>query len=82
MSKSLIEKLEEKQNKLKLQINEAKKKEARKLALEHKKKCELIGKALTKEMKVNDDIKSTINSILDKHTKTTKDRKMLGLPTE
>ena len=82
MSKSLLEKLQEKQDKLNKQIKEAKKKEAIKSSLINKKKYELIGGALTKEMKINDELKNTVNIILDKNIKTVKDRKLLGLPTK
>ncbi len=79
MKKSLLEKLEEKQKKLKLEIREAKRKEAKLFSEGHKKRCEIIGEAFIKEMKNNEEIKVTVDEIIRKHIKTDKNKKILGI---
>jgi len=78
-NKTLVEKLEAKQKKLKGEIAAAKRKEAAKAAGLHKKRCEIIGAAVVAELGDNEALRLQLEPVIDKRTTSAQHRKMLGL---
>lgn len=75
----LLDKLLERQAKLAEEIKKAKAAQAKKEAATHADKCRALGAAILAEMESNEQLKLTINPIIEKHTKLSRDRKLLGL---
>ena len=76
---SLIQKLEERQEKLRKQIKDAKAKAARKAAALYERKCRIVGAALLAEMDNNPALAEQLRPLIDARTTKPSERKMMGL---
>jgi hypothetical protein len=77
---TMLDKLLEQEAALKHKIKDARKQEEKKKAQIQVKKAKIIGVAVLAEIETNQLFKQSLQPIIDRHIKNTKDRKMLGLP--
>ncbi len=77
--KKLLDKLIERQEKLAKEIKQAKAAQAKKEAAIYADKCRIVGAAILAELENNENLRLSLNPIIDKRTTTAKDRKLLGL---
>lgn len=76
----VLQKLREKEAKLKAEIKEAEKAEAKRQAEIYARRCEIVGAAVLAESEKNATLAGQLQSVIDKHTTKTRERKFLGLP--
>jgi hypothetical protein len=76
---SLLQKLEQRQEKLRAQIRKAKADAAKKAATLHNERCRLIGDAVITEMEHDPEFMKRIMTLISHHTTNPKERKLLGL---
>ena len=76
---TLLERLQERETKLKAEIKNARKAEQKQNAANNAEVDRAYGAAIRAELKSNPEFSNTLRPIIDKHTKTTKARKLLGL---
>lgn len=76
---AMLRKLQERQDKLKAKIKEAKLAAAKEAAELEDERCRLIGAAVSIGMEENAELRAAIEPLLDAHTSGTRARKLLGL---
>ncbi len=75
----LLAKLKKQEQELKEKIKQAEKSEKKKQAAIYAKKCAIIGAAILDEMEEDENLKSTLQSIIEKRVIAVNERKILRL---
>ena len=76
----MLKKLLEQEAALKQKIKEARKQEEKRKAQLRANKAKIIGQAILAEIETNQVFNQSLQPIINRHIKNSKDRKMLGLP--